>query len=152
MPATLTEAEQELIAAEAAYFSQCVPNPVARKTYKRLGAAAASGRLEDDLLPALGGLLELGFTSGRIRAVYGAHAEMTASGLFRRTPQGEALHRQFQDANNALAALKGQEVESITLTARGPGLYTLTIQTRDFRLVAALSHAGIDVRSVEVAL
>ncbi|MGH9338044.1 MAG: hypothetical protein ACRD1R_00260 [Acidobacteriota bacterium] len=152
MPLQLQDAEQELIAAEAEYFASRVNNPAAQAAYSRLQQAALEGSLEDDLLEVLGGLLEIGLSSGRIRSVHSAHGEMAAASLFRRTPQGRALQFQFTEANQAFAALQGQTIESVSFSAQGPGLYTLTVKTGEARVVTQLKPSGIEVRSVEVSL
>jgi len=148
----LTEGQRELIVEEAGRFAAQVQNPAAREAYRRLREEAENGAVPEELLEALGSLLRIGLGSGRIRALHGAHAEMEATSLFQKTPQGKELNAQFDAANEMFKALEGQELRKITLSARGPGMYTLTVETSEAKITTALTEAGVDVRSVEVAL
>lgn len=146
----LGEEEQDLLFQEAGYFSGRVQNPVAQASYRRMQQEAAQGELSEDLLEPLGELLKVGLTNGRIRSVHGAHAEMAATNLFRRTPQGKALHEGVAQVNAALRSLEGRRLESVSVSARGPGLYSLTVATDEARFVLAFTPQGVEVRSVEV--
>lgn len=148
----LDEEERDLLFQEAGYFSGRVQHPGAQASYRRMQQEAAEGELSEELLEALGELLKVGLTNGRIRTVHGAHAEMAASRLFRRTPQGRALHEGIGQVNEALRALEGQRLESLSISARGPGLYSLTVATNEARLLIAFTPQGVEVRSIEVNL
>lgn len=150
MPVELSEAARELVIAEAQRVAERVDDERAKALYGRVAREAEAGALDDELLTALGNLLELGFAGGRIRARHGAHAEMAATSLYRLTPQGQALHAQFAEATKALAALSGQTLERITLAARGPGMVSLSIETTEANLSIAFDAKGVQVRSVEV--
>lgn len=152
MTFALNEAQRELVVVESSHVAHAVKDPVVLEPYRRLQEEAYGGRLSDDSVAALGAVLGAGLGSGRIRAVHGAHGEMEATKLFARTPQGKALADQFDAVNQMLKALSGNEIEKITITARGPGMYTLTIETDEARVVTALTGSGVDVRSVEVAV
>ena len=149
----LTEPERELVAAEAAHFASRVSEPQARQAYQRLQQAANfGGQVEEELVPALEGLLALGLATGRIRAVYGAHGEMAATAAFQRTPGGRALQRQCDEANQALRTFVGRPLEGLSISARGPGLYVLTVEAAGSRAVLQLDKDGVHVRSMEFAL
>lgn len=149
----LTEPERELVAAEAAHFASRVSDPQARQAYERLQQAASSGgQVDQELVGALEGLLALGLTTGRIRAVYGAHGEMAATAAFQRTPGGRALQRQCEEANQALRTFVGRPLQALSISARGPGLYLLTVEVEGSRAVLQLDKNGVQVRSVEFAL
>lgn len=152
MSSELTEAERELIVAEAEHFATRVQNPVAREAYDELYTQAKEGRIDKQLFDVLGGLLEIGLSSGRIRTVHGAHAELAARGLFRRTPQGQALQTQISEVNKALEALEGQEIQKISLSVQGPAIYALSIKTTDLELKVSLKPSGVEVRTVEISL
>jgi len=153
MPAiTLSEAQAEIVAQEAEHIARSAGSGDVRAIYGRLADAAKSGELPEELAPALGELLTLGLVSGRIRGVHGPHGELEAAGLYRRTPQGKAFHAQFDEVNAMFAALAGQRIRSLSLSARGPGLFTLTVETDEARVTANLFRDGVDVRSVEVAI
>ena len=65
-------------------------------------AAVEDGRVEGEDAAALGELLELGLSTGRLRSVYGPEGEQAALGLFRRLPQGRELSQTTSDLNEAL--------------------------------------------------
>lgn len=149
---TLTEGQRELVMEEAARFAAQLQNPAARAAYERLSREAQAGQVPPDLVEALGSMLRIGLGSGRIRSLHGAHAEMDATSLYQKTPQGKALAAQFDAVNEMFKALEGQEIRKLTLSARGPGMYTLTVETPEAKVVTSLTEAGVDVRSVEVSL
>ena len=149
----LTEPEREVIALEAAHFASRMSEPQARQAYERLREAARSGgQVDEELVPALEGLLGWGLATGRIRAVYGAHAEMAASSAFQRTPAGAALQQQCDEANRALRTFLDRPLQGLSISARGPGLYLLAVEVEGSRAVLQLDRDGIHVRSLEFAL
>ena len=149
----LTPPEREVVAAEAAHFAARLSQVEARQAYERLQeAAAGSGQVEEELVAALEELLGLGLATGRIRAVYGAHGEMAASSIFRRTPRGKALQQQCDEANQALRTFAGRPLEGLSISARGPGLYLLTVEIAGARAVIQLDKDGVHLRSMEFAL
>lgn len=152
MPVELTETEQELIENEASTFAMQAEKASTRDTYQQLAEKSVEGIIPDEFLAATGELLQLGLASGRIRGVYGAHAEMAAVRLFRKTPQGQQLNRQVEEANQALEALRDQPIEEISFSLRGPGQYGLRIKTAGCQLTALLGPSGIDVRSLEISI
>ncbi len=152
MALELSEGQQALIVDEAAAFAERVENPAIKEAYHRLRDEASAGALSDELDEACANMLELGLSSGRIRALHGAHAEMEATKLFRKTAKGRELDSQFEAANRMFSALAGHTVRKVTLSARGPGMYTLVVETEESRVVTNVGQNGVDVRSVEVAL
>ena len=148
----LSEAQRELVAFEAEQIAKGAASARTKEAFERLSSFAAAVELPEELAPALGELLSLGLSTGRIRAVHGPHGEMEAVSLFRRTPQGKAFHAQFDDVNAMLAAFKGQELRQISLSARGPGMFTLLLETETARVTISLAKDEVDVRSVEVAI
>lgn len=152
MPITLDEEQQEVVIAEAKHFARRILNPKAKEIYNQLYQSAQEGQMQDTQTGSLGEILSLGLISGRIRSRYGAHAERAAAKLFRRTPQGEDLQEQFRDTNSALKMLEGNSIHQLRLSARGPGLYSLVIDTSEHRLVISLGPDGVDVRSLEISV
>ena len=65
-------------------------------------------------------ILELGLQTGRIRALYGPGGEQAALRLYRRLPSGTALRQSADEVSEALSALRGRELESVSLSALGP--------------------------------
>jgi hypothetical protein len=138
----LDSAEAEVLAADAAAFARALSDPAAQARYERLAAAAASGAVPDDLVPALETMLELLFEKGRPsnRAVLQA--------LFARTPLGRQQSAAAREVNQALRTLRGQTLQEVRLSA-GPSRHTLVVETDRCRLTLELDKAGARVASLE---
>ena len=111
-------------------------------------AAVGDGHVEGDDAQALGELLELGLSTGRVRAVYGPGGEQAALGLYRRLPAGKEIAETTRELNEALSALQGRTIEKVTVSAVGPGEYGVTISTEDFEIALRLGKAGARVASI----
>ena len=119
--------------------------------------------LLDDLLEALGEgeeisgrqvdeldrLLTLALQSGRVRALYGPGGEQAALRAFRKLPSGAELMATAAVVNEALEALRGKPLERLTLTAVGPGAFTLGVATDGPALTIRLDRQGARIGSVE---
>jgi hypothetical protein len=106
--------------------------------------------LEDDQALTLEPILELALQAGRIRSIYGPPGETAALRLYRKLPRGAALQQSAREVSDALRALQGHTLEGATLTAVGPGAYTLTLATSAGRLSVKLDRQGARIASVEV--
>jgi hypothetical protein len=95
-------------------------------------------------------IIELALQAGRIRAVYGPPGETAALRLYRKLPRGKALQESAREVSDALTSLQGQLLEGATLTAVGPGAYTLSLATAEGRLSIKLDRQGARITSVEV--
>src|SRR5579862_8438201 len=84
-------------------------------------AAVDSGEIDGDDADALAELLELGLQTGRVRDVYGPEGEQAALALFRRLPLGRELTESTRGLTEALSALEGRTIETVSVTAVGPG-------------------------------
>jgi hypothetical protein len=111
-------------------------------------AAVGDGHVEGDDAQALGELLELGLSTGRVRAVYGPGGEQAALALFRRLPQGRELSESTRDLNDALAALEGRELDSVSLHSVGPGEYGLSISAEGFEIGLRLGRNGARITTI----
>jgi len=111
-------------------------------------AAVGDGHVEGDDAQALGELLELGLSTGRVRAVYGPGGEQAALALFRRLPQGRELSETTRDLNDALAALEGRELDTISLHVVGPGEYGLSISAEGFEIGLRLGRNGARITTI----
>jgi len=127
-------------------------SPEARYLYDSLLFAVEAAEVSYDQLELLGRVLELSLSSGRLRKLYGPHAEMSANRLFRRTSQGRAIQQSIDEANQALTGLRGQAVRSITLAPRSPGAFTLNIETDCCRVQFAIDAAVVRCQGVEMGL
>jgi hypothetical protein len=138
----LEAAEADVLAVEAASFSQALSDPAAQARFSRLAEAALSGEVPEDLVPALEAMLELIFDKGRPsnRAVLQA--------IFGKTPRGRQQSLAAREVNTALRSLRGQLLEDLRISA-APSRHTLVIQTDRCRLTLELDSAGARVASLE---
>ena len=111
-------------------------------------AAIDDGEVDGADADALAELLELGLSTGRVRAVYGPEGEQAALGLFRRLPLGKELAETTRELNEALSALEGRMIEKISVSVVGPGEYGVTVSTEDFEIALRLGKAGARVASI----
>ncbi len=139
----LEAAESDVIAAESAAFARALPDPSARLRYERLSAAASSSEIPDDLLPALETMLELLFNTGRV-----SNRGLLQS-VFARTPRGRHLSGAARDVNRALQTLRGQTVADVRLSAVGPSLQSLVIETDRCKLTVEIDRDGARIASLE---
>ena len=142
---------REVLAAEAAALRDTITDPEARDGYLALAAAVADGEVDDPLVPSLERLLDLGLRTGRVRRVHGPHAEAAVARVYQTTPAGRSLAAALADVNTALTALRGQPLERLTFAARGPGAYTLSLETPAAGLTLDIGPGGIVVKDVSVA-
>ena len=152
MAIALKAEEQELLREEVDALLRALPDEVVRERYAPLQAGVEAGALPDDSLAAAGELLELGLQSGRVRRQHRASGEQVLLRLFNQTPAGRALAEQTADVNRALGQLDGQQIESVRLLMRIPGVYLLQIGTDSVELTLRLGPDGAAVESVGVGL
>ena len=138
----------EVARAEAQAVLAMVRDEKRRGRLADLVAAVDEGIVDENDAEALGELLELGLTSGRIRSVYGPEGEQAILSLYRRLPAGRELTESTRELNAALESLSGRELERVTVNAVGPGEYGITISTPDFELVLRLGKVGARLASL----
>lgn len=146
----LAEPEAELALAETRAVLAAAGSEDYRLQLDELVDAIVSGVLEERHALTLEPILELALQAGRIRAIYGPPGETAALRLFRKLPRGKALRESAEDVSEALASLKGHRLEGATLTAVGPGAFTLALATGEGRLTIKLDRQGARLTSVEV--
>jgi hypothetical protein len=146
----LAESEQELALAETRAVLAAAAAANYREQLAELEEAVESASLEERHALTLEPILELALQAGRIRAIYGPPGETAALRLYRRLPRGKALQQSAGEVSAALESLRGHRLEGATLTAVGPGSYTLSIATDEGRLSVRLDRQGARINSVEV--
>jgi hypothetical protein len=146
----LLEDERQVLLGEIDAVMAQLRNAEAREIYEEMRTAVEAGEVTEGLLPPLERLLEVGLETGRIRQVHSAHGEMAAVRVFQRTPKGSALKATCEEANAALESLEGQPIDSVSFSVRGPGAYTLTLNTEQAHVTVHIDRHGVRVRSVEV--
>jgi hypothetical protein len=146
----VSEAERELALAETRAVLAAASSGEYREQLAELERAIETGLLDEQHALTLEPILELALQAGRIRAVYGPPGETAALRLYRRLPRGVALQESARAVSGALGALQGHTLEGATLTAVGPGAYTLALATTEGRLSVRLDRQGARITSVEV--
>ena len=144
--------EQELVIQEIGALGVLLRNPETRARYAELRSAIEAGEVPDELLGHLGNVLELGLESGRIRNLYGADGEQALARVFQRTPAGSERAAGAREVTDALAGLRGQCIEDISISAVGPGSYGITIDTDRCQITLRLDRAGARVENVAVGI
>ena len=147
---SLREQEREVALAEAQTVLAMVEDAAFRGELADLIAAIQEGELGPDERSTLEQLLELGLQADRIRALYGPGGEQAALGLFRRLPRGAELRDSASAVSDALGALHGQPLESISIQAIGPGAFTLSLSAGDSELSVRLDRQGARLVSVGI--
>jgi hypothetical protein len=105
--------------------------------------------LAPDDLPELERLVTLALQSGRIRALYGPGGEQAILRLYRKLPGGKELAQSAAAVGEALSGLQGRTLESVSLTAVGPGAFSLTMAAGGVQLKVHLDRQGARLASVE---
>ena len=80
----------------------------------------------------------------------GPGGEQAALRLYRRLPRGRELGESAREVSEALAALEGQRLESISVQAVGPGAFTLSLDGGRLELSVRLDRQGARLASVGV--
>jgi len=138
----------EVARAEAQAVLAMVRDERRRDRLADVVAAVDDGEVAGAEADALAELLELGLASGRVRAVYGPEGEQAALALFRRLPLGRELSESALELNQALGALEGRMIETISVSAVGPAEYAVTISTDEFEVVLRLGRAGARLATI----
>ena len=138
----------EVARAEAQAVLSMVQDETRRLRLADVVAAVDGGEVEGADADALAELLELGLSTGRVRAIYGPEGEQAALALFRRLPLGKELTQSARDLNDALGALEGRTIERLSVNAVGPAEYAVTISTEDYEVVLRLGRAGARLATI----
>jgi hypothetical protein len=138
----------EVARAEAQAVLAMVQDETRRLRLADVVAAVDDGEVEGADADALAELLELGLSTGRVRALYGPDGEQATLALFRRLPLGKELSESARDLTEALGALEGRTIERVSVSAVGPSEYGVTISTDGFEVVLRLGRAGARLATI----
>jgi flagellar basal body rod protein FlgC len=141
---------QEVALAEAQAVLAMARDDEYRARLASLQAAATEGEVDGEDAETLQELLEVGLQSGRLRALYGPGGERAALAAYRRLPNGAAVAESAKDVSEALRALAGQELRSVSLEANGPGTFTLSLAAGSAEITVRLDRQGARLHSVGV--
>jgi len=148
----LNDLEVALVAPHVAKMAGAAADSASRHRYEELAAEIADRRLRPEHQGTVAALLELLINSGRLRNQNGPTAEAVARALYRRTGPGKAAAASAAALGAALAKLKDQRIEDISVSLRGPGSYAMSLATTDFQLVIRIDPSGCRIESLEVNL
>lgn len=146
---SLNELEREALAEEVVHFATTLRDSGSRARYEQLGIAVAQSAVPPDLIGALETLLELLLPTQRIRLHHGHEADQALQRLWRRTPRGVALAHAAHEVNEALGALRGQALESLSFSPTPRG-HRLVVETARCHVTLAIDRDGVRVENVEV--
>ena len=94
-------------------------------------------------------LVTIALQSGRIRALYGPGGEQALLRLYRKLPAGVELAQSAAAVGEALSGLQGRTLEGVSLSAVGPGAFSLSITAGGVQLKVHLDRQGARLASVE---
>lgn len=151
-PVALNELQRDVLLGLIGEFRVAADDDHARETWSRLSDEVARLEVGAESADLLGRILEAALTSGRVVHRLGHAAELSLVTLYRSMPQARRAESSLATLNTALKELKGQKVEQIHASLRGPGVYALTIVTDGCRLVTRFSPEGVAAESVEVLI
>jgi hypothetical protein len=147
-PVSLKGEAAEVALAEATAVLAMVQAADRRGRLADLLAAVEDGSVEGESAQALEELLELGLQTGRLRALYGPAGEQAALKTYRRLPGGKELSESAREVSQALSALAGATLEQVSLSAVGPGAYTLNLVVEGRELSIRLDRSGARINSI----
>src|SRR5215469_1911554 len=146
----LDRLQHDILMPQLESFLAAAPDNEARAPYLALREALDTLAVPPELAARLGAIAEVLLTSGRVRSLYGPGAELSLWSLFQKTPRGREVANSLEAANAAFKRLTGHAVEGISVIARGPAAYALTIKTAEVQLVVLFEPAGIRLENIEV--
>lgn len=146
----LSDEAREVALAEAQAVLAMVQDEGRRERLAALVADVDEGEVEGATAEALEEILELGLGTGRLRALYGPGGEQAALLAFRRLPRGAELARGARDVTEALGALEGRRIDSVSLANAGPGAYVLSLAAEGLELSVRVDRQGARIHSVGV--
>jgi hypothetical protein len=149
---TLDDVQRDVLAHELDVLVRRLPDEAARAPYLRLRAAIETGEVPEDLFGHLENLIELALQTGRARRFHRAEGEQALIRLFHRTPHGRTAAEQVQTLNAALAALGGQVIDSVQVSASAPGSYSITVDTDRCVLTIKVDRTGARVESMAIGV
>jgi hypothetical protein len=146
----LNEAAREVALAEAQAVLAMVQDERRRDRLAALVADVDEGAVEGESAEALEELLELGLSTGRLRALYGPEGEQAALLAFRRLPRGAELARGARDVTDALRALEGRRLDAASVANAGPGAYVLSLAAEGLELSIRVDRQGARIHSMGI--
>ena len=148
----LDDQERELLLDEVDAFTSTLADAESKIPYFTLRQDIEKGGVSPENVPYLENILELTLQSGRARRRQSPQAEKRLLRLFHGTPRGAAIKRAVAETNEALEALKGQVLDTVSFTPNTPGAYRLLIDTEACRVDLEITRQGVSVKGVEIGI
>jgi hypothetical protein len=139
---------REVALAEAQAVRAMAQSDEVRERLAELAGLLDDGGVAGDSADLLESVLELGLQSGRIRAIYGPGGEQAAVSTLRRLPRGRERGDSARDVTSALASFAGKTLDSIQITAVGPGAFTLALSADGLEASVRLDQSGVRLASI----
>jgi hypothetical protein len=150
MTVALRGEEREVALAEVDAVRAAVQDVGYRERLDGLREAIEEDGVADPAeLAELERLVTIALQSGRIRALYGPGGEQALLRLYRKLPAGVELAQSAAAVGEALSGLQGRTLESVTLSAVGPGAFSLSVTAGGVQLKIQLDRQGARLASVE---
>jgi len=146
----LSDEAREVALAEAQAVLAMVHDETRRDRLAALVADVDEGEVDGESADALEELLELGLATGRLRALYGPGGEQAALLAFRKLPRGAELAAAAREVTEALQALEGRRIDSVSLSNVGPGAYVLSLGADGLDLSIRVDRQGARIHSVGI--
>jgi hypothetical protein len=147
----LTEDEREVSLAEIDAVRAAAQATEYRELLDDAAEAVESGSVESErVAEELDRIVGLGLQTGRIRALYGPGGEQAALRAYRKLPTGKGLAATATEVNGALASLAGRSLDHVSISAVGPGTFTLSLAAGGAEVAVRLDRQGARLASVGV--
>ncbi|WP_055481209.1 hypothetical protein [Sphaerimonospora mesophila] len=147
-PVELSDEEAGAVVAAALAFADAVP-PGRDAPFRELAADARGGVVPPERMTDLERICVLALETGKARRLGGAETERLLTAVYRRTPGGRELASSVADVNRVLSRLAGRDLQSMRLSWRTPGRYTLSLSVSGIDITLALEPEGPRVQSVQ---
>jgi len=143
---------RELLLEEIEGFTSTLADEISKAPYLALRRDVEEGSVSPRNTSCLENLLELTLQSGRARHRQSPQAEKRLLRLFQITPLGKSIKGAVSETNEALAALKGQALDTLSFTPGAPGTYRMLIDTEACRMQLDITRHGVTVKDVDIGI
>jgi hypothetical protein len=140
----------EVALGEAQAVLSMVQDGERRNRLADLIAAIGDGEVDGADAESLEELLVLGLQTGRLRALYGPEGEQAALSVYRKLPRGREASEAAREVTDALRALAGRTLDSVSVHAVGPGEFVVAVSAEGLDLSVRLDRAGARLNSIGV--
>lgn len=141
-----------ILGEQVAALAALVRDPERSAAYTVLAGQVEAGEVTAEHVESLERVLEISLQTGRVRNTETPQIEKALLSLYHRTPTGKATVSEVRETNEALAALAGQQVESLKFSASIPGTYRIALETDKCDVSIEIDRDGVRVRNIAVGV